>query len=130
MRANDSDQLVLQNRLSGDRFVNPRGERHDIGVARADQDAGMRSPLPMNADEVAAVEGEDGTPSCRGRDEDRLIRCLPVTEPIFLCRQDVMAETAQFGNHARAEVFVGVEACHLIQASASSRIASSISSRC
>jgi hypothetical protein len=103
--------------MARDGFVNAGGQCHCIFVPGANDDAAVHGVLPVQAEEVAPIECDNGAP-LRGRKRKHSVVGRPaVSLTLFLYRRYVMAEAAQFLNDRMVEVFVGVEARHLLQAS-------------
>lgn len=85
--------------------------------------------LPVEPDEIAAIQRQHRAAEFCGAPKHLGIRPLPSGLPILLNRSHVVSEPTQFRHRLRREMFVGIEQRH-VHASAFSRVSRSISSRC
>jgi hypothetical protein len=123
MWAIDPNQLSIKDRIVRQGTVNSGRQSHDIRVPRTNNNASVRLAAPMQADEVAPVEGENGAPLCSGISEHGVVRNGLIPLSCFLHRQHVVAETAQLGDDGVIEILVCIETRHSRQACSFSRIA-------
>lgn len=75
-------------------FVDASCKGNDIGIRRANKQAGVRSSLQVQTDEVAAIEGADSAPVCRSGGKDYVIRRPLLPKASLLRGHYIMAMAA------------------------------------
>ena len=103
-----TNQLTVQRTLRADRLVNTIRLAGKIRVNRANNNAGVLRTFPVQADEVTAIQRQDGAVFRSGE----FIWLGLVGFPGLLDDQHVVAERAQFLHHRQGKVLVGLEPRH------------------
>lgn len=94
--------------------MNAMGEGGRVGiVSGADDDASVGTlAIPVKADEVEPIQGEDSTLLAGGKRENLIIRDFLICLSRFIGGEDIISEASQFFDDASWKVLIGVKSRH------------------
>src|SRR5689334_8403027 len=103
-----ANQLTCQGRMCGECLMDTICQSREVLIASADNDAGVRRTLPMQADKMPTVEGNDrpavGGGECK---HGRIARSVLTG---FLDRNHFMPKLAQLEHDGIVEILIRIEA--------------------
>jgi hypothetical protein len=111
-----------------DRSVDSRSLRWIVRIVSANDDPGVLIALPVQPNEVPAIDRQYGSILIDCKLENLVIGRALIGSAPLLNRGDVMPEPAQFFHNGKWKILVGIELSHCYSSSFS-RICCSISSR-
>lgn len=114
-RAVHADQATGKITALGERGVDPRRLGNEIRIECTDDDAGMLGPCLVEADEMPAIERQDGTPVVCGEGEHGLVRLSPTSSTSRLHRGHIMTEVPQLDDNWQGKILITEQPRHRLR---------------
>lgn len=92
--------------------MNPRGLTREIRVVGADDNTRMSWLLPMQTDEVLAIDRQHATPLTGRERQDFGVFNGLIGFPRFEDGQHIVSEPSQFFDNWPWKILVGIQQCH------------------
>ncbi len=93
-------------------LMNPDGLRWIIGIVRANDDSRVLCILPVQANEVFAIDRQNCAILADSEPQDFIVRRPFVGASAFLNADDIVSEAPKLLDDGKGKVLVGIEAGH------------------